>query len=130
MTSQGSDGSRISQRGRRQLPKGVLQPIITVRNSSCGKVMFSQACVKNSVGGGRVWQGACMARGGHVWGAWRGIVLKLCRIQDFPEGAPTLEVGVLTCYFANFLPKTLWEMKEFGPRGGGRTWRPTLDPPM
>ena len=26
--------------------------IITVRNSSCGKVMFSQACVKNSVHGG------------------------------------------------------------------------------
>ena len=25
---------------------------ITVRNSSCGKVMFSQACVKNSVQGG------------------------------------------------------------------------------
>ena len=23
--------------------------IVTVRNSSCGKVMFSQACVKNSV---------------------------------------------------------------------------------
>ena len=23
--------------------------VITVRNSSCGKVMFSQACVKNSV---------------------------------------------------------------------------------
>ena len=26
--------------------------LITVRNSSCGKVMFSQACVKNSVQGG------------------------------------------------------------------------------
>ena len=26
-----------------------LQVILTVRNSSCGKVMFSQACVKNSV---------------------------------------------------------------------------------
>ena len=26
--------------------------IITVRNSSCGKIMFSQACVKNSVQGG------------------------------------------------------------------------------
>ena len=31
-----------------------LKPIFTVRNSSCGKVMFSQACVRNSVhGGGR-----------------------------------------------------------------------------
>ena len=28
--------------------------IITVRNSSCGKVMFSQACVKNSVHSGGV----------------------------------------------------------------------------
>ena len=30
-----------------------LKPIFTVRNSSCGKVMFSQACVRNSVHGGR-----------------------------------------------------------------------------
>ena len=36
--------------------------IVSVRNSSCGKVMFSQACVKNSVHGG-----ACVAKGGHVW---------------------------------------------------------------
>ena len=26
--------------------------IFTARNNSCGKVMFSQACVKNSVHGG------------------------------------------------------------------------------
>ena len=43
--------------------------LITVRKRSCGKVMFSQACVKNSVGGG----GACMAGGvcgrGNVWWA-------------------------------------------------------------
>ena len=26
-----------------------IQPVITVRKQSCGKVMFSQACVKNSV---------------------------------------------------------------------------------
>ena len=46
------------------------QFLITVGNSSCGKVMFSQACVKNSVhrGGGmhtrgRAWQGACVAGG-------------------------------------------------------------------
>ena len=34
--------------------KKILHAIITVRKSSCGKVMFSQACVKNSVhsGGG------------------------------------------------------------------------------
>ena len=29
--------------------------IFTVRYSSCGKVMFSQACVKNSVQGGGVY---------------------------------------------------------------------------
>ena len=29
--------------------------VVTARNSSCGKVMFSQACVKNSVGGGHMW---------------------------------------------------------------------------
>ena len=34
--------------------------IFTVRNSSCGKVMFSQACVENSV------LGACMAGGGRA----------------------------------------------------------------
>ena len=28
--------------------------IFTIRNSSCGKIMFSQACVKNSVQGGGV----------------------------------------------------------------------------
>ena len=44
--------------------RGNCEPIITVRNSSCGKVMFSQACVKNSVH-----RGACMA-GGHAW--WEG----------------------------------------------------------
>ena len=46
--------------------------VITVRNSNCGKVMFSQACVKNSVRGmhgrvGNAWRvGVCMA-GGHAW---------------------------------------------------------------
>ena len=52
--------------------------IFTVRKSSCGKVMFSQASVILSGGGeimhGRgvhAWQGACMAGGmhgrGHAW---------------------------------------------------------------
>ena len=45
-------------------------PIITVRNSSCGKVTFSQACVKNSVrGGGMHGRGTYMAGGGHGRGA-------------------------------------------------------------
>ena len=44
---------------------------------SCGKVLFSQACVKNSVQGGHalgVCMGACMA-GGHAWqlGMWGGV---------------------------------------------------------
>ena len=30
-------------------------PLITVRKRSCGKVMFSQACVKNSVHRGKVY---------------------------------------------------------------------------
>ena len=55
--------------------------IITTRNSSCEKLMFSQACVKNSVykggacvaGGGCAWPGmACMARGGGVAGGVHG----------------------------------------------------------
>ena len=33
--------------------RSFLQPIITVRNSSCPEVMFLQACVKNSVHMGR-----------------------------------------------------------------------------
>ena len=44
--------------------------------SSCGKVMFSEACVKNSVhgggaymAGGHVWRGACMVGGMHGRGA-------------------------------------------------------------
>ena len=39
--------------------------VVTARNSSCGKVMFLQACVKNSVHNGGVRQGggACMVRG-------------------------------------------------------------------
>ena len=48
--------------------------IFSVRKRSCGKVMFSQACVKNSVHSGacmagsmhgreHAWQGACMAGG-------------------------------------------------------------------
>ena len=41
------------------------EELITVRNSSCGKAMFSQACVKNSV---HRLKGACMSGGvGCVW---------------------------------------------------------------
>ena len=38
--------------------------IFTVRNSSCGKVMFSQACVKNSDRGGACIAVGCMWQGG------------------------------------------------------------------
>ena len=49
---------------------------ITVHNSSCGKIKFSQASVILSMGG-CAWQGACMAgamhHGGmHGGGAWQG----------------------------------------------------------
>ena len=56
----------------------VVQQIFTVGNSSCGKVMFSQVCVKNSVhsgGRGRVypsmhwsWGGGCVSQ--HALGRW------------------------------------------------------------
>ena len=53
--------------------------VITVRNSSCRKVMFSQACVKNPVNGeacmatGYVWQRGVHSRGHVWWGyAWQG----------------------------------------------------------
>ena len=45
--------------------------IFTVRDSSCGKVMFSQACVKNSVhrgGGGVAGETATAADGTHPIG--------------------------------------------------------------
>ena len=34
---------------------GILRRFVTVRKRSCGKVMFSQVCVKNSVHGGEVY---------------------------------------------------------------------------
>ena len=34
------------------------------------------------------------------------------QIQDFPDGAPTLEFEVKTDYLARLLPKTEWKMKE------------------
>ena len=62
--------------------------IITVCNSSCGKVMFSNASVIPSTGGGVhgrgcVWQGGCMAGGQHAWQgacmagvcAWQGVCM-------------------------------------------------------
>ena len=47
--------------------------IFTVRNSSCGKVMFSQVSVILSTGGGMHGRGVCMVEGGmhgrrgHAW---------------------------------------------------------------
>ena len=53
---------------------GLFLIFITVRNSSCGKVMFSQACVKNSVhvGGGHAWQGVLCGRGECMAGGMHG----------------------------------------------------------
>ena len=49
------------------------------------------------------------------------------RIQDFPQGgAPTPKITII---FQNFAENCM-KMKEFGPPGGGRPWRPPLDPPM
>ena len=62
---------------------------VTARNSSCGKVMFSQACVKNSVhrgcllreGGISIW--GCLPRGVSAWGVCRGC---LSRGGCLPKG--------------------------------------------
>ena len=43
----------------------------------------------------------------------------------FLKGVPTPKVGVLTYYFANFLPKTVWRWKNLDPEGG----RTSLAPP-
>ena len=73
--------------------------LITVRNSSCGKIMLSQASVIQSTGEeGRAWQGehawqgggACMAGetataadGTHPTGMHSCILLSLRHIDDF-----------------------------------------------
>ena len=78
--------TRVNADARCGTRQGLSITIFTFRNSSCGKVMFSQlsvilsggACVVGGVHGGacvamgHTWQGACMAggvhgRGGHVW---------------------------------------------------------------
>ena len=43
--------------------------MFTIRKQSCGKVTFSEACVKNSVHGGHVWKGRHAWQG---WCAWQG----------------------------------------------------------
>ena len=49
------------------------------------------------------------------------------RMQDFPRGgAPTPKIAIIFHIFA----ENCMKMKEFGPRGGARPWRPPLDPPM
>ena len=45
------------------------------------------------------------------------------RIQDFPQGgAPTPKIAIIFQIFA----KNCMKMKEFGPPGGARPWRPPL----
>ena len=78
--------------------------LITVCNSSCGKVMFSQVCVKCSFhmgggdmhgwglhSGGNAWQGVCMVGDGHCsrwytsyWNAF------LCCVSVDDEGCVCL----------------------------------------
>ena len=45
----------------------------------------------------------------------------------FTKGEPTPKVGVLTNYFAIFFAQNCIKMKEFGPQGDARPWRP---PPL
>ena len=50
------------------------------------------------------------------------------RIQDFPEeGAPTPQGGA-NIWFRHIFPKTAWNWKNLGPRGGGG--RASLMPPL
>ena len=43
-----------------------------------------------------------------------------------PGGAPTPKSAIIFQFFA----ENCMKMKEFEPPGGGRPWRPPLDPPM
>ena len=56
--------------------------IITVRNSSCGKVMFSQACVKNSVHRG---EGGCIQ---HALGQTPRVGIPACTGSETPTPLP------------------------------------------
>ena len=54
-------------------------------------------------------------------------VINQWRIQDSPQGgAPTPKIAIIFQIFA----ENCMKMKEFGPGGGPRPWRPALDPPM
>ena len=68
----------------------IFSPFITARKRSCGKVMFTEACVilltegghawlggMSGWGRGHVWLGACMTRGHVWWGAcaWLGVCM-------------------------------------------------------
>ena len=55
----------------------IVQWIFTVGNSSCGKAMFSQACVKNSVGG-------CIQ---HALGSGVGVCIPACRRMSVSQHA-------------------------------------------
>ena len=63
--------------------------VITVRNSGCGKVMFSQACVKNSVHWG-VCMGGCMSGGTCCGGG------DMCGMGHAADG--THPTGMHSCY--------------------------------
>ena len=54
--------------------------IFTIRNSSCGKVMFSHLSVSHSV---HMAGGACMARGGgHAWQERRPLQWTVCILLE------------------------------------------------
>ena len=127
---------------RRQPLSSGLQRIITVRNSRCGKVMFSQASVILSTGRGGVWQ---TPPGKHPPGRPPG--------QTPPPWADTLP-GQTTywpdnhppgdghCsrwyasywnafFFGKIFAENCIKMKEIGPIGGCTSLAPPpLDPPM
>ena len=53
----------------------------------------------------------------------------MCAVADpgfSPGGAPTPKIAIIFHIFT----ENCMKMKEFGPPGGARPWRPPLDPPM
>ena len=81
--------------------------IITVRDSSCGKVVFSQVCVKNSAHGGHAWGGG-MCDGGVC-------MVRVCVAGETATAADgTLLECILVIHKCDFFKKRSLEVKTRG----------------
>ena len=78
---------------------------MTVRNSNCKKVMFSQASVILSMGGGHAWQGECMAGVYMVWGmcgrGMRGREMRMA-VETATAADGTHSTGMHSCCKENY----------------------------